>query len=41
MINDVTGAGSVEVNLTYAPFVVIPVNITNCDFDLPPQGIRP
>ena len=37
MINDVTGAGSVEVNLTYDPSVVIPVSITNSDFDLPPQ----
>jgi hypothetical protein len=37
MINDVTDAGSVEVNLAYDPSVVIPVNIMNSDFDLPPQ----
>jgi hypothetical protein len=37
MINDVTGAGSVEVNLTYNPSVVIPISITNSDFDWPPQ----
>jgi hypothetical protein len=37
MINDVTGAGSVEVNLTYNPSVVIPISITNSDFDMPPQ----
>ncbi|MCG7850097.1 MAG: cohesin domain-containing protein, partial [ANME-2 cluster archaeon] len=37
MINDVTCASSVEINLTYDPSVVIPVSITNSDFDLPPQ----
>ena len=40
MINDVTGAGSVEINLTYDPSVVIPVSITNSDFnDIPPQDL--
>ena len=37
MINDVTGAGSVEVNLTYNSSVVIPINVTNSNFDMPPQ----
>lgn len=36
MINNATGVGSVEVNITYDPSVVIPVSITNSDFDAPP-----
>jgi hypothetical protein len=39
MINDVADAGSVEVNLTYNPSVVIPINIINSDFDMPPQDL--
>ncbi len=37
LINNVIGAASVEVKLSYNPLVVLPVNVTNSDFDLPPQ----
>ncbi len=36
MLYNATGAASFEVNLSYDPSVVIPVNVTNSDFDLPP-----
>ena len=37
MINEVTGAGSVSVNLTYDTSKVIVVNVTNSDFEFAPQ----
>ncbi len=37
LIDNVIGAASVEVRLGYNPLVVLPVNVTNSDFDLAPQ----